>query len=252
MATYFLAKSRSTAISGLEIAGLLGTKIITPRTFLTRVRYGDTIINWGRSFPVADYFTKALRWWNPTWAVAVSGNKLKTLQYLRASDVSSLEFTTAKEEAVGWGCRVFARHLLRGAGGRGIDIVLPDEPVPDAPLYTKGFPKDREYRVHAGRGQAFFIQQKRLVREERRPLGHTPGIRNYANGWIFACKDIDDPPEGIEDLAARAVAACGLDFGAVDVLVDKNNNAVVCEVNSAPGVDGSTVDAYVSFFRSIL
>jgi hypothetical protein len=184
--------------------------------------------------------------------VAVSGNKLKTLQHLSASGVATLEFTTDKEVAMGWDCRVFVRHLLRGASGRGIDIVLPDEPMPDAPLYTKGFQKDREYRVHAGPKQAFFVQQKRLVREERRPLIRTAGIRNYANGWIFACKDIDDPPEGIEDLAARAVAACGLDFGAVDILVDKNNNAVVCEVNYAPGVDGSTVDAYVSFFRSIL
>jgi glutathione synthase/RimK-type ligase-like ATP-grasp enzyme len=252
MATYFLAKSRSTAISGLEIAGLLGTKIITPRTFLTRVRYGDTIINWGRSFTITGDAITALRWRNPPYAVKTSSHKLKTLSRLRACGVATLDFTTNKEEAEEWYSRVFVRHLLRASSGRGIEVVQAGDPLPYAQLYTKGFPKEKEYRAHVGGGQLFFLQQKRLGNSDRRPATRVSGVRNYANGWIFAHQNVDEPLPGLRDLAVRAVLACGLDFGAVDVLVNREGRAVVCEVNSAPAVSGATVDAYVSFFRSII
>lgn len=253
MATYFLVKyPNSPRITGLAIARELGVEVVTPRTFLTRARYGDSIINWGRSFPVTGDTLEALRWINTPHAVETSSHKLKTLSRLRARGVATLDCTTNKEEAEEWNSRVFVRHLLRASGGRGIEVVQAGDPLPYAQLYTKGFPKEKEYRAHVGGGQVFFLQQKRLALAARRPPSRTQGVRNYANGWIFAHQNIDEPLPGLRDLAVRAVLACGLDFGAVDVLVNREGRAVVCEVNSAPAVSGATVDAYVSFFRSII
>ena len=39
---------------------------------------------------------------------------------------------------------------------------------------------------------------------------------------------------------------CGLDFGAVDVLWnERQQKAYVCEVNTAPGLEGITLDNYL-------
>ena len=50
--------------------------------------------------------------------------------------------------------------------------------------------------------------------------------------------------------ATNAIDAIGLDFGAVDVGYDeKTNTCVVYEINTAPGIEGSTVDWYAERFK---
>jgi glutathione synthase/RimK-type ligase-like ATP-grasp enzyme len=43
--------------------------------------------------------------------------------------------------------------------------------------------------------------------------------------------------------------ASGLDFGAVDVIWnERQQRAYVLEINSAPGLEGTTIDDYVRYF----
>ena len=48
--------------------------------------------------------------------------------------------------------------------------------------------------------------------------------------------------------SVAAVRSLGLDFGAVDV-VERQNKAYVLEVNTAPGLVGTTLEKYVDAIR---
>jgi D-alanine-D-alanine ligase-like ATP-grasp enzyme len=108
--------------------------------------------------------------------------------------------------------------------------------------------------VHVLGGVAAVVQQKR----RRNNVELTPDqrlIRNLANGWIFAVDKVVFASPAIEQdvkqQAIAAVACLGLDFGAVDVIVDKDaTKAYVLEVNTAPGLSSPTVlAAYIAYFR---
>lgn len=49
--------------------------------------------------------------------------------------------------------------------------------------------------------------------------------------------------------AKKAVRALGLDFGAVDILVQEDGTPYVLEVNAAPGLGGTTPKLYADAFR---
>lgn len=249
MTTYFLAKYRnSPTLTGLEIARRLGITVITPKTMLRWVRPHDVVINWGRVVVLPPELAEEVVWRNKPEAISVCGHKLRTLARLQEAKVPTLEYTTDPAVAAEWGDRAYARHLLRASSGRGVEVVEPGSPIPQAPLYTRAFPTREEYRVHVMSGSgAFFVQKKMRMRQERRPPNYTPLVRSHGNGWVFAHKEVN-VPVGVAAIAGSAVVACGLTFGAVDILFD-GERAVVCEVNSTPGVGGTTVDKYVEAFR---
>ena len=71
-------------------------------------------------------------------------------------------------------------------------------------------------------------------------------IRNAANGFVFARNAIDLPDDCAVQ-AKKALAMTGLDFGAVDVIYNERlEQSFVLEVNTAPGLEGTTVDDYVA------
>ena len=71
-------------------------------------------------------------------------------------------------------------------------------------------------------------------------------VRNLANGWVF-CRDNVVEPDGLRDAAVSACAALGLDFGAVDIIWnERENKCYVLEVNTAPGLQGTTLENYAN------
>lgn len=175
-------------------------------------------------------------------------DKLTQLKLFNSHDVSCPDFTTDAAVARGWidsGAVVVCRRLLRGSEGRGIVVAETTEQLVPAKLYTKYVPKKAEYRVHVIDGEAIDIQQKRKKREFNKDDRNTR-IRNTNNGYVF-CRDNLVEPEGIRNLAVRAVAALGYRIGAVDIAHNvKKDKLVVLEVNANPGMEGTTLDNYAS------
>lgn len=193
---------------------------------------------------------------NHLGAVLVAMDKRLTFRALDDAGVPTLRWFTDPSERTE-GTDVYVRHSVASCGGFGIQIVTGNNELPNAPLYTEAFPTHREYRVHVGGGKALLVHQKKR-RNGVDPDGEDARIRNYGEMWVFAINDLKCDEfsyrEDLEQVAIDAVAACGLDFGAVDVLVSKGpRKIVVCEVNSAPGVGGSdessTIKAYTDYLR---
>ena len=202
------------------------------------------MVNWGagRDFAPA-------RTLNHPEAVSRSVDKLEALQEMSHFGTSVVPFTTSKRQAEAWqreGRVVMARKLLKASEGRGIIVVEPQGRLPDAPLYTKYIKKQGEYRVHVFNGRVIDKQQKVLPRNHGGARNFF--IRNSQNGFIFIRGGIETPRD-CEVQGIRAVESLGLDFGAVDVIWG-GRNAYVLEVNTAPGIEGTTVLSYAEAIRN--
>jgi len=137
----------------------------------------------------------------------------------------------------------------RGAGSSGDGGVAGS--IVRAPLYTKYVKKAEEYRVHVVRGEVIDVQMKRK-RQEVPNEEVDYKVRNSANGWVY-CRDGVTAPECVRSAAIGAVASCGLDFGAADVGFNRHKDqAYVFEVNTAPGLEGTTLDRYYEALAGLL
>lgn len=232
----------------LEVAKLAGKRLAgyTPDP-------ADIIINWGNTSPPEK--TLGCRMLNRPEAIVKAVNKLTTLGILSGTEVKIPDHTTDQAVAMTWvrgGLKVVARHTLTGSGGDGIQILssLDDFPC-EAPLYTLYIPKTSEYRVHVMSGKVFDVQKK--ARRKDIPNDKVNWqIRNHDNGFIFAREGVNkDEPEvmAVEERAVQAVNILGLDFGAVDVIWNKKHETpYVLEVNTAPGIEGTTLYNYCEAF----
>lgn len=203
------------------------------------------IINWGCAVPHR-LFENCLMLNGPV-AVNRAANKLDTFLHLPADIVPP--WTMHPEEAKKWLAEnkiLFARTKLRAHSGEGIVILDKNKEFVKAPLYTERIRRRDEFRLHVFQGNVFHIQRK--ARKKDVPDEQVNWmIRNHQNGFIYAVNNVFVPDEA-KDMAVQAVRALGLDFGAVDMLEDIFGKFYVLEVNTAPGLEGGTLDAYVQQF----
>ena len=249
--------SRSAKQLALHLTTLLGSRVrrIKPNGTY-RPRHSSIIINYGSShLPV---------WWgqgtyiNPVASCTRSGNKLSALRQLKESGIPIPEFTTDRNTALQWisdRSPVVCRTILNGHSGRGIVMAESPEQLVYAPLYTRYKKKKKEFRVHVFKGQVIDIAEKRRSRQVTREQTIQDFVRNHINGWIFCRTDIQEPA-GLRELAIRATQALELDFGACDIIWNEHENmCYVLEVNTAPGVEGTTLERYATaianYVRSI-
>jgi D-alanine-D-alanine ligase-like ATP-grasp enzyme len=74
-------------------------------------------------------------------------------------------------------------------------------------------------------------------------------IRNNANGFVYVREDVN-PDQRAIDLAIAAVKVLGLDMGAVDLIFnEKQDKWFLLEVNTAPGLEGTTPHDYATAIR---
>lgn len=214
----------------------------------------DRYINWGASTLARQIVGEAI---NKHAAVSNASDKLISFKLFKEAEVPIPEFTESKEEAEKWlaeGKRVVARTKLRAHSGEGIVISDPDNGVKlaDAKLYTRYIPKAEEYRLHVYQDEVFFTQRK--ARNKDIPDDKVDWlVRNHGNGFIYANLDVKMSSAAKAHKAAiMAVKALSLDFGAVDLVYNRQKDTYyVLEVNTAPGLTGSTLDAYVNLFQRI-
>lgn len=231
------------------VAKLMGIRRIKVKNSKYRARLGDIIINWGSALKTIRVENKYIRWYNEPPLKGI--NKLTCFNILRKANVSIPEYTTDRN-MVTKGDTWLARHLLTGSGGRGITIINPGDPVPNAPLYVKYIPKKYEVRIHVANGKCFDIQQKR----QRRGVQADHKIRSHDNGFVFVRHDLSIPGPALDKCKAeaeKAVVALGMDFGAVDCIFnERRGTAYVLEINSSPGVENSTAQNYANKLREMI
>ena len=184
---------------------------------LRRARDDDTIVCWGEQA-----------------SGAINGsplrNKLEELQTLQYHGVPTVEYTACGEFTDGTWVPRSRFHTQ----GRDLSA-LPGEIVAD--YWVKKEKIIREARVHVWQGASIRAGVKRPV------PGETPHdwIRSRGCGWRIEYTGVN---EREREIAKRAVAALGLDFGAVDVATTVEDRVIVLECNRAPGLEGNTVEAY--------
>lgn len=229
----------------------LGAKRIKLRNSKFKGSPDKWVLNWGRS-SLSDEAMKC-RILNHPRAVEIAGNKLLAFTKLQRDGVSTVEFCTVKGEAQEWldeGHSVVCRKVLRGHSGEGIEVVEPKGTLIDCPLYTRYQKRSAEYRIHIFLGEVIGIQRK--VRNPEVPVEEVNWqVRSHNNGFIFQRKDVN-PPLCVIEQSALAVKALGLEFGAVDVIYNGHHDkAYVLEVNTAPGLVGSTLEEYVDAIKGV-
>jgi len=227
------------SLSAKRLARTLGILRVSPSY---NARRSDVIINWGNSTP--PHFRWMEQDLNKPQGIQLACDKLNTFITLEHLGFHHLpewyQFLSSAKGCINEGKTIYCRTKTHSHSGNGIVIAKTlDELVP-APLYTVATKHKHEYRVHVFKGKVIDVQMKR----KRNGATGIPGIRNHGNGWVFARADVA-PPEELLLSSISAVQLLGLDFGAVDIghrLID--NKFFVFEINTAPGLEGTTLDKY--------
>lgn len=228
------------------------------------------LINWGSGSP--DYFYGVENMigsvvLNPPKVVNLCRNKMrffKAAQAAKDGPRTPKIIVTADEavEAVKAGVVVFGR---KETGSCGTDIVLyGDDPgaFVASDFWSVYKKKKSEYRVHVFKMKKGYesidVQQKVLRKEDPetgKPLDVDKVnfmIRSHRNGFIFQRNNLEVPKD-VFDQALKAAEVTGIDFGAIDVLWNESEGkAYVLEVNTAPGLEGTTLENYAKAFTEVL
>ena len=239
-----------------------GAKLLSQALGVKRIKHGNskfrgradkTVINWG-SGNLPDQVA-ACTILNKPEAIRNASNKLKSFELFQDAGVSIPQFFKTKEDARGYleanqGSSVVCRTVLNGHSGAGIVICDAPDTLVDAPLYTAYVKKQEEYRYHVFMGQVVDIQRKARKREVPDEQINWK-VRNLDGGFIFAREGVVESEQAAEN-AIMAVQALGLDFGAVDLIYNQREDKYyTLEVNTAPGLSGSTLDGYARRFGEL-
>jgi hypothetical protein len=246
-----------------ELAHLLGALRVRSNGNY-RPRATDVLINWGNGAGARVNWNihQVGQLLNLPQAVSTASDKLSCLTTLREAGILVPLFGNNRDEmahllAEGRVRRVYCRTLTRASEGRGIVVATSTDGLVDAPLYTAGIDGYRdEYRVHVFHGEVIDVVQKRKMSSEKleeEGLIYDPHVRNHDKGWVFSREGID-VPESVRQAAIAATVAVGLDFGAVDIIVRRNalSQAFVLEINTAPGLEGTTLTRYAEAIRRLI
>lgn len=241
---------------------LPGGRCLRLRGSQWRPRRDDVVINWGNTDLgiVRQYVNGPARVLNGM-DLRGATNKLAFFRAMAAAGCGDIipEFWDSSAQipdaAFNGDGAIVCRTVLAGHSGEGIVITNNRNELVRAPLFVKYIKKQQEYRIHVGQRnrQSIIIAQQRKARNRAVPDDAVNWqVRNHQNGFVFVREGFVTP-QAVLDAAQRALRATGLDFGAVDVIFnERSGQAYVLEINTAPGLEGQTVQDYVNFFRSFV
>jgi glutathione synthase/RimK-type ligase-like ATP-grasp enzyme len=249
-------KGGSESVKGLKDS--LNCKIIKLENSRFKPSPKKTLINWGSSSLPENYSScKVL---NDPKLINLCSNKLTFFKNF-GDNKNVIDFTTDKKEVISAlekGHSVCVRHKLTGHSGEGLEIFTPNDllnkELPDAPLYTVYKKKKHEFRLHVVNNKVIDIQRKALRTDDDRPEEPDFRIRSHANGFVFVRNEELDKgiTDHISDIVLDLNQKIGLDFGAYDVIYNsKDKQGYILEVNTAPGLTGTTLENYVNAFKEM-
>ena len=247
--------------SAKALAEALGGKVLRLEGSTYKWKSGDVVINWGASKTPEWYDTPSVvlncNLINDPENIREVTDKLRFFQLMLEQGVSDVipRFWTDKDSIPDDAFPVVCRTILNGHSGAGI-VISPDRlSLVEAPLFTQYLKKKDEYRVHIGRQESeeVIIAVQRKARRLNHPTEDVNWqVRNHGNGFVYVREGVC-PPVGVVEAAKACFRASGLDFGAVDVIWNDNKEkAYVLEINTAPGLEGQTVQDYADFFQDLV
>lgn len=242
--------------SAKALSQALGIKQVRLEGSTLKGNPNRVLINWGSSSMSEE--AKKCTVINDPEAVGIASNKLKFFQKVEGL-CNIPPFTTDRDEAMSWlsdGLTVVGRAKLQGHSGDGI-IIYEDQTDwvnnPNTlPLYVQYIRKKDEYRVHVVGESVVDVRRKALKSDKKPSSSKVWKVRNLKNGFVYVKEGLDVPDQ-VYQQALKAIKACGLDFGAVDIIWNNfQQKAYVLEINTAPGLEGSTIDNYAAGFSMFL
>lgn len=233
-----------------ELANALGARVLKRKNSKYRFREGDLVINWG----ARDCPFKGRGVANQPETIDAASNKLKCFQKMKEAGVSVPDFWTKPEDIPNDTFPIVCRTILNGHSGAGIVIANDRRGLVRAPLYTKYVKKKYEFRVHVLRkpgGETSIITTQRKAK--RNGIDADFKVRNLANGFVYVDNDYFGVGlDKVHEEAKKALESVGLAFGAVDVIYNEHlDRAYVLEINTAPGLETRTAEAYAKEFLDI-
>lgn len=216
-----------------------------------------TVINWGSS-TIPPEVAKCRVLNHPT-VLKKCTDKLRFFKKMYEAEGGPRipKFTSSATQAAQWvleeGKVIVARTILNGSGGAGIKFIEANKPnsFVQAPLYVEYVKKKDEYRVHFVGNKIVDYQRKALRQGAPNPDNVNWRVRNLENGFVYIRGGVE-LPDDVKLQAERTIAAAGLDFGAIDIIYNaEQNKAYVLEVNTAPGLQGETVTTYANAFNEL-
>lgn len=220
-----------------------------------RANRNKVVINWGCSYiPAFPFRSPRTIIVNSPGTVKIAADKARTLYHIKnlvrlpARPLTVPWVTSWDNIPTDWS-KVVARTVLTGHSGEGVVIGTKDEVPKDCQLYTKYLGRRQEWRVHVVERQVIDVQRK----ARRRGVETNWQVRSHDNGWVYCRQGIEGvhPDLGVE--AIRAVHGLGLTFGAVDLVVpEEDPRPYVLEINTAPGLEGQTIEKYRAALETII
>lgn len=251
------------------LAEALGGKVLKLEQSLFKPKHDDVIINWGNTQPTSEVFPAFYggndpRYLNHPQIIKIASNKRLFFQGMKAAGHESIipRFWTNPSDIPADAYPIVCRTVLAGHSGAGIVIADGVADLVPAPLYVSYVKKKDEYRIHVGR--RYFAEDNEvpqyefpIIAVQKKARRHdTPDsqvnwqVRNHHNGFIYKREGVT-PPDCVISAARLALESTGLDFGAVDVIYNsQSGKAYVLEVNTAPGLEGQTIQDYADFFKT--
>jgi hypothetical protein len=247
MTRYRVLPYRQGSRSAKALAEALGGKVLKLENSKYKYDDGDVVINWGNTSCNFSYMLN--------YRIDQASNKLKFFNLMKENNLEDVipEFWTNPADIPDESFPIVCRTVLSGHSGAGIVIADCKDQLAVAPLYTRYTKKKDEYRVHVGRKEDNDVEVIAVQRKARREGFENPDwkVRNHNNGFVFIRGGVN-PPVSVIDVARSALQCSGLDFGAVDVIWNaQQEKAYVLEINTAPGLEGQTVTDYANFFKGL-
>lgn len=245
----YLAYTKSGRPTGRALAKALGLRSYGIKAPVTPL---DVLIRWGSCKQI----DKANVVINPSPAIALASDKVLTIRKLQQDGLPTVPCFDTFQQAcdyVGKGGLIYGRSR-RGFGGKDIVIYdpwnywgdgLPKAPTQHHDWFSTFVQARREVRIHVADGKVIRTQGK---------YNDNPGdnlragdgyelIRNYKHGYRFRAPK-EQLNRGRRDAAIQAVASLGLDFGAVDMLLNDKERGTILEINTAPACSPLTARCY--------
>lgn len=233
------------------LADALGGRVLRREGSKYRRKEGDFIINWGAS----DCPHSGRGVANQPDTIEPASNKLKFFGLMKEAGVSAPTYWTNKKDIPDDAFPVMCRTKLQAHSGEGIVVAERRDQLVDAPLYTQYVKKKDEYRVHClrkpGGGTSIITVQRKAKRHDVADANFM--VRNLANGFVYVEENGLGAGSVILIEAKKALECSGLAFGAVDVIYNEHQQkAYVLEINTAPGLEERTANAYAEAFQEIV